>query len=606
MSLLDLLSVTQILRDGIALPFARKTLNLIGFTVEDDPANKRINITGGGGPDVVRYTDGGDIQPGELGPVVQSIGEVLVDTSGGAIGQVLTLVATAPNRRLALAAVSSGGGGTGNVVGPDASSAGHLPAFADEAGKVLVDSGTSAADLTDYTTYVNARVTTLAMTVSTGDATTLAAAKTYTDDAISAIPPSSGGGGTGDVVGPASAVNARLAAFDGVTGKLLADSGHSAADILSTISSGDSATLATARTYTDDAISAIPPSGGGAGDVVGPASAVADHVVTYNGTTGKLVKDGGKTLATVASDAASAAAIADAAILAAARAYADAAVAAASGGWIVALDTNLQTESARSFVDGANTWHGVTWLGENISGKSDGVSIDSTGLVFDMNATGGTFFTPSGVNDGTKLTARVPDLCPGFKIARSRLRVTAEIVGNPQRDAEYIGVSVGRFEPPTISSGNAYELVMSHIWDGAAPIGANPIARRTFQSWHKSDREYIDSTSGNTVLRSEWSLDRYACESAAVAGVSTDSNDVAFPDSAFVLEGLLRRNGDGPYAIANNNYGGTRGYTAIRTADLSMTGLSSDFVLSLFAFTGANAFNTFVGRIKRLRIEYKL
>ena len=33
------------------------------------------------------------------------------------------------------------------------------------------------------------------------------------------------GGGTGDVVGPASATNNRLAAFDGTTGKLLKDSG---------------------------------------------------------------------------------------------------------------------------------------------------------------------------------------------------------------------------------------------------------------------------------------------------------------------------------------------------------------------------------------------
>ncbi len=31
----------------------------------------------------------------------------------------------------------------------------------------------------------------------------------------------------------------------------------------------------------------------GTGDVVGPASAVADHVVTFNGTTGKLIKDSG-------------------------------------------------------------------------------------------------------------------------------------------------------------------------------------------------------------------------------------------------------------------------------------------------------------------------
>jgi hypothetical protein len=51
------------------------------------------------------------------------------------------------------------------------------------------------------------------------------------------------------------------------------------------------------------------------GDVVGPSSAVADRIATFNGTTGKLIKDGGKTIATVLSDAAAAAAALDAALL---------------------------------------------------------------------------------------------------------------------------------------------------------------------------------------------------------------------------------------------------------------------------------------------------
>lgn len=39
--------------------------------------------------------------------------------------------------------------------------------------------------------------------------------------------------------------------------------------------------------------------GGGSGDVVGPASSVADRVAVFDGTTGKLIKDGGKTIAEV-------------------------------------------------------------------------------------------------------------------------------------------------------------------------------------------------------------------------------------------------------------------------------------------------------------------
>jgi hypothetical protein len=37
--------------------------------------------------------------------------------------------------------------------------------------------------------------------------------------------------------------------------------------------------------------------GGGSGDVVGPASSVANHVALFDGTTGKLLKDSGLTLA---------------------------------------------------------------------------------------------------------------------------------------------------------------------------------------------------------------------------------------------------------------------------------------------------------------------
>lgn len=39
--------------------------------------------------------------------------------------------------------------------------------------------------------------------------------------------------------------------------------------------------------------------GSGAGDVAGPASAVADRIAVYNGPTGKVIKDGGKTIAEI-------------------------------------------------------------------------------------------------------------------------------------------------------------------------------------------------------------------------------------------------------------------------------------------------------------------
>lgn len=49
--------------------------------------------------------------------------------------------------------------------------------------------------------------------------------------------------------------------------------------------------------------------GGGSGDVVGPASATADRIAVFDGGTGKLIKDGGLTIANLYFDSVTAAAI---------------------------------------------------------------------------------------------------------------------------------------------------------------------------------------------------------------------------------------------------------------------------------------------------------
>lgn len=67
--------------------------------------------------------------------------------------------------------------------------------------------------------------------------------------------------GTGNVVGPVSSVDDRIATFDGITGKLIQDSGSTIASILAT-----------------------------AGDVDGPTSSIDSEIVLFDGITGKLLK----------------------------------------------------------------------------------------------------------------------------------------------------------------------------------------------------------------------------------------------------------------------------------------------------------------------------
>ena len=87
---------------------------------------------------------------------------------------------------------------------------------------------------------------------------------TLTGDGSSASPLEAVATGTGDVVGPASAVDGTVAAFDGATGKLIADSGVAAADLVVTSDLDDL--------------------------VVGPASVTAGKVAIFDGTTGKLIE----------------------------------------------------------------------------------------------------------------------------------------------------------------------------------------------------------------------------------------------------------------------------------------------------------------------------
>jgi len=96
----------------------------------------------------------------------------------------------------------------------------------------------------------------------------------YLNDAGAYTIPADAGG---DVVGPASSVNNTIPQFDGVTGKLIKDSSV----VLQTSGPGNEF-LAADGVYKTPA---------GSGDVAGPSISVNGTVPLFDGTTGKLIKD---------------------------------------------------------------------------------------------------------------------------------------------------------------------------------------------------------------------------------------------------------------------------------------------------------------------------
>ena len=116
--------------------------------------------------------------------------------------------------------------------------------------------------------------------------------------------PAGGGGGTGDVVGPASAVSNNIATYNGITGKLIKDSGVAISDVIVVTDIGTSVQAWGSKLDTFQALAdgttgqVLSTNGAGvyswvanSGDVVGPASATDSVVAVFDGTTGKLLKN---------------------------------------------------------------------------------------------------------------------------------------------------------------------------------------------------------------------------------------------------------------------------------------------------------------------------
>lgn len=125
--------------------------------------------------------------------------------------------------------INAQGVGFGDVVGPSSAIADNVPIFSDASGKRLADSGVKLSDKADTADLAAKAAIDSPEFTGTPTAPT-AAPETDTDQiattafvaaAIDALPPP----GTGDVSGPASSADARIAVFDGTTGKTIKDGG---------------------------------------------------------------------------------------------------------------------------------------------------------------------------------------------------------------------------------------------------------------------------------------------------------------------------------------------------------------------------------------------
>jgi hypothetical protein len=182
------------------------------------------------------------------------------------------------------------------VTGPAAAIANDIAVFDGITGKLIKDGGKKVTDLAPLASPAFSGTPT-APTAGTGTSTTQLATTAFV--AASVV-------GFGNVSGPVSSVDSDLALFNGITGKLIKDSGVqlSAIALLAsptftgipaapTPTAGTNTTQIATTAFVTGAVST-------AGGVSGPASSVDSDIALFNGITGKIIKDSGVLLSSLA------------------------------------------------------------------------------------------------------------------------------------------------------------------------------------------------------------------------------------------------------------------------------------------------------------------
>lgn len=328
----------------------------------------------------------------------------------------------------------------------------------------------------------------------------------------------------------------------------------------------------------------------GTGDVIGPSGAVNDRIATFDTTTGKLIKDGGKTIAQVLADAA--------------------ADASAKAGWRVAVDINFTQLANASISNGSVVLGGKTFTAENIALAADSVQIvNGTGLVFDMNTFQSLTYMPSGTDTGAQLKINLADLIPNFEVGSTEVRVFVDCDGNNATSFEYVFACIRRTTQLTTAS-RAYCMMVSKSCDSSADLGSNAAARRFFQSMIGAGRMYLNIPVSHELMMLQWSLEQQKVASGDRTQADTVDNATVFAPGNLDIVG--RRQESGSYTYNGYNGQNTTGTsyqgTTVAFSDTVwpfVLGGNRNYELCFGCFT-QNTLGTLLGTFKRLRVEYKL
>lgn len=175
------------------------------------------------------------------------------------------------------------------------------------------------------------------------------------------------------VDGPASSVAGNVASFADATGKLIADSGKLAANVVTGPAVAVSGNLAVFSGTTGKIVAdggTVP-----TGNVTGPASAVANRIAIFSGTTGKVIADGGALLTDKANTTHT-------------HAIAD----------VTNLQTSLDAKSDKGVVDGLNSQTGTSYT----------LLLADAGKIVEMNnAAGNTLTIPTNAVAAFALNTRI-------------------------------------------------------------------------------------------------------------------------------------------------------------------------------------------------------